>query len=83
MAAYFCPDGHELQGTLEQVRGIAYAQPCIGEKGTIEPEYEGYTEVDWNSQHSVTSADGEPLWVCTEGDAFPVSVLYITYELGR
>jgi hypothetical protein len=63
---FVCPDGHALQGTLERVTGVASAE-FLG-KG-MEPNYFGYTEVDWNSQYTIRRK-GKRVWVCSEGDDF-------------
>lgn len=70
---FTCPDGHPLRGTDELVGGIALAEPVLKD-GKIVPEYEGETEIDWNSQVTRTR-DGEDLWMCEEGGYFKASQL--------
>src|SRR4051794_41149635 len=66
MAELLCPEcGNTMQGTVEQVGGIALARPML-QDGKVEPDYEGYTEIDWNSQVTLTK-DGESLWMCELG----------------
>lgn len=71
-----CPDGHEIRGTKEALVGVALGWPVVGKGGVLEPEYVGYTEVDWNSQRTlIDPLSGDLVWVCTEGEAFPASQL--------
>jgi len=78
-----CPEGHELRGTLETIKGIAYAKAVVVQPGTIEPEYEGETDVDWDSQRP-TMEHGQRLWECVERDVYrELQLLIIEEELDR
>lgn len=68
MTTVRCPDGHELRGTVEVIKGLAFATATVVD-GTIEPAYEGETDVWWDSQESVTE-DSQRLWECVEHDVF-------------
>lgn len=51
------PDHTEIIGTLETVQGVAGIDPdsfTEPVKGHLQFEYAGETEIDWNSQQSVT-----------------------------
>ncbi len=59
------PEGNEIIGTLDVVRGTARADVALGANGTLNIEYQGETEVDWDSQETKTE-DGERLFVCSQ-----------------
>ena len=74
-----CPDGHALRGTYEVIHGVALASPTRNPDGSIEPNHEGYTEVDWDSEETETDpGNDEPLWECVRGDLCVVSALIDT-----
>jgi hypothetical protein len=62
-----CPHGHEIQGTLETVQGCALAWFYRDQDGKIAFEYEGETEIFWDTQMSL-HRDSKPLFLCTAGD---------------
>ena len=77
MQVAVCPDGHNITGTLELVYGTCdFAGTVrIDQHGkVITPEYGGYTEIDWNSQLTVTR-EGKPVFICDNGDEIPESKL--------
>ncbi len=59
------PEGNKIIGTLDVVRGTARADVDLGATGTLNIEYMGETEVDWDSQETKTQ-DGERLFVCSQ-----------------
>lgn len=66
-----CPRcGGELKGTVENVPGVALATFTRNADGTVETEYVGETEIDWDGQTTETLED-EPLVVCEHGCTFP------------
>lgn len=66
-----CPAGHEIRGTLERLKGRADADIFTKEAGKHEyvPEYEGFTEVFWDEQHTIKRY-GRPVLVCEHGEEF-------------
>ena len=59
------PEGNEIIGTLEAVEGIARADVTLTRKGRLKVEFQGETDVDWNSQTTKTQK-GERLFVCSQ-----------------
>src|SRR5256885_13081817 len=59
------PEGNKIIGTLDVVRGTARADVALGSNGTLNIEYQGETEVDWDSQETKTE-NGERLFVCSQ-----------------
>src|SRR6266705_2826016 len=59
------PEGNKIIETLDVVRGTARADVDLGVKGTLNIEYLGETEVDWDNQETKTQ-DGERLFVCSQ-----------------
>lgn len=56
-----CPECGEIaKGTLEEVQGVALVHADPGDE---HPAYSGETEIDWNSQKTV-SRGKYPVWVC-------------------
>ncbi len=79
MSTFTCPKGHEIRGTIERIEGIAAATPTRQANGTIEPEYHGYTEVDWNTQRPIkTPRSAQLIWECVDGCAYPTNRLIET-----
>jgi hypothetical protein len=74
-----CPDGHELTGTLERLSAVALAVPNITDND-IKPEWDGYTEVDWDSSMTVKSPEGFDIWICADGDQWPADQLAINED---
>lgn len=65
MKAY-SPTGNLIVGTLELIEGVAQILPDSFEKGKavrLEFEYEGETEIDWNSQKTKLDAKKHRLFV--------------------
>ena len=58
------PEGDPIIGTTNFVEGVARADVTIGDKGELNVEYSGETEVDWNSQRTKIE-EGERLFVCS------------------
>ena len=79
MKAY-APNGSPIQGTLEQFQGRA---EIVDDSYTLDPvtglefEYGGYTEVFWDDQESVLDANGERLFLASDGTAWPESKLVL------
>lgn len=46
---YTSPDGSPIIGTLETIKAVSR---IVGIKPSGEPEYEGTTDIDWDSQRS-------------------------------
>jgi len=59
------PEGNEIIGTLDVVRGTARADVDLRANDKLNIEYQGETEVDWDSQETQTQ-DGERLFVCSQ-----------------
>jgi len=59
------PEGNEIIGTLDVVRGTARATVDLGVQDALNIEYLGETEVDWDSQETKI-LDGERLFVCSQ-----------------
>ncbi|MBY5537713.1 hypothetical protein HFO58_31985 [Rhizobium leguminosarum] len=59
------PNGHPIVGTAETVLATAWISSIDPE--TQEPEYEGGTQIYWDTQESLTR-DGKLLFVCSEGE---------------
>lgn len=77
MRVLVCPDGHNIDGTLERLSGVAQISGHVtrDQHGRLAFEHGGYTEIDWDSQATATNADGETLFVCDNGDAYPGAAL--------
>ena len=72
MSNYYSPTGVLIIGTREILTGVAIIK-SISDDG--EPEYEGSTEVDWDSQRSDTDASGGRLFVDEKGGIWSFSSL--------
>ena len=59
------PEGNEIIGTLDVVRGTVRADVDLRANGTLNIEYVGETEVDWDRQETRTE-NGERLFVCSQ-----------------
>lgn len=72
----FCPDGHPIRGTLEKLEGTALVIGAYdkGKGEELDIEYEGTTDMSWDSQQSVYESL-ERVWVCSEGELFRESQL--------
>lgn len=60
MSKYYSPTGALIIGTRELLTGVAIING-ISDDG--EPEFEGTTEVEWDSQRTDTDASGGRLFV--------------------
>ena len=61
------PTGKELTGTWELINCVARTMGVTRRPdGTFEPEYEGETDVDWDSQEPICDK-GRRLWVDEDG----------------
>lgn len=47
--SYTAPDGAPIIGTLETIKAVSR---IVGIKSNGEPEYEGTTDIDWDSQRT-------------------------------
>lgn len=63
------PEGNEIIGTLEVVEGIARADVTLTRKGRFKVEFQGDTDIDWNSQ-TIKTQKGERLFVCSQRRAW-------------
>jgi len=60
-----CPEcGQRATGTVENLSGVAQFLPP-DQNGEI--EYDGYTEVNWDTQETVTDAKGRTNLTCPDG----------------
>ena len=61
---FLTPTGKELAGTLEAFDWAVALTTGVSREidGTFEPGYEGTTDIDWNTQHTVYE-DGQRVWV--------------------
>lgn len=58
-----CPEcGKELRGTVEEVTGVA----LVSDQGDGDYQYDGETDMDWNTQVSVKDQKGRMLLNCGE-----------------
>lgn len=69
---YVKETGKEVIGTYEKLHGVALVSG-VDENG--EPEYDGETKVDWESQKTVRNKKGERLWVDEDWNTVPESEL--------
>ncbi|TPP04222.1 hypothetical protein [Rhizobium glycinendophyticum] len=61
---FVSPNGSQIIGTAEIL--LATARISWIDPDTGEPEYEGGTDIHWNSQETA-QRDGKLLYVCAEG----------------
>lgn len=74
------PNGKAITHLRERVYAYACVDGCqVRPNGTLEPEYAGGSEVDWNSQ-SPARNKGERIWIDAGGNAWPESELFIVVE---
>lgn len=66
------PNGVRILGTLEVMSGTAGANTAeVDEQGHLIPEYDGDTEVSWDSQESDTDpGDYCLLWCAADGKTY-------------
>lgn len=82
MAKLFAPDGTPIVSTYEKVFGTcSFAQDSVIQNadGTFDFDYEGGTDVDWDSQVTVTRK-GQRIFVDEGGDEWPENVLVLREE---
>lgn len=48
------PNGKEIIGTVEELRGVALINEPKMEDGKLTFDYSGQTDVDWDSQKTIT-----------------------------
>lgn len=76
MKQLYTKSGTRIRGTLEQLKGVA---EVLGFEqlpdGTIEPEWEGYTELWWDEQRTVKNAQGKHIYVDEDGDEYTLDEL--------
>ena len=64
-----CPvcDSTQIVGTVDRITGVALTSDDYTEPGSTpdSPWYIGSTDVDWDSQQTVVTGDGDPLVQCT------------------
>jgi hypothetical protein len=81
MKQLYTKSGKRIRGTLEQVRGVANV---IGfdelPNGSIEPEYEGGTDIWWDEQRTVKDEDGKTIYVDADGDEHTIDNLEVREE---
>lgn len=61
-----CPDGHEILGTLEIIQGRADVYFYRQEDGSIGYDFEGGTEMFWDSS-TTASLNGNSVFLCRDG----------------
>ena len=72
------PNGEEIVGTFDLLTGQALVNGIkVDQDGTVEPDYEGTTEVHWNDQRTKYEA-GERLYVDDDGGVWRESQLVVT-----
>ncbi|MGO6727243.1 hypothetical protein ACCS45_03850 [Rhizobium ruizarguesonis] len=62
---FLSPNGHAIVGTAETILATARISDIDPETG--EPEYEGGTDVHWDTQETL-ARNGHILFVCEQGD---------------
>ena len=73
-------DGEEIEGTLENLTGTAIVSSATrNADGSIEMDYEGSTDIDWNTQTTV-KRDGEILFVTASCRFVPQSQVKLVKE---
>lgn len=78
VVSLLAPNGHPIQGTAETISGIAVASTAIvNADGTIEPEWSGWTDVNWNSQRTDLTESGKRLYVDDVGLLWPEDELIL------
>lgn len=76
MTTFVCPKcGQPLRGTLETLKGVALAIPVRRANGSIRPEYQLETVIDWETQRTV-EVNGEDIWVCALGHQTRANLLF-------
>jgi len=61
------PNGLAITGTAEVVQAVAQAKVYL-EDGSIEVEYQGGSEVDWDSQTTRVNEGGKRIFVDEDGE---------------
>lgn len=71
------PDGTPISGTVERIAGTALIDEFSwsrNEDGTLSFEHSGYTEVNWDSETTMTRK-GRPIYEDEEGRRWPESAI--------
>lgn len=64
----YCPDGHEILGTLEVLQGRASVVFRRDDQGEVEWEHDGRgTELFYDGMQTLTK-DGSACFLCEDGD---------------
>lgn len=77
-------EGAEITGTAETIPATAIALSATRrEDGTLEVQYEGQTDVDWDGQKTLKTPNGQRLYVTDSGEWVPEShVMLVPYDHG-
>jgi hypothetical protein len=74
MLQAYSQKGIEIIGTAETVAATALVVGWTKDSdGSMQPEYSGSTDVDWNAQVTDTDADGSIMLVDEDGNVWPAS----------
>lgn len=69
------PNGRPIVASLEKLLAEAeITHFYMGDNGSMVPEYEGTTNISWDTQEAVTE-DGFCLYLDDQGNTWPYSVL--------
>lgn len=68
----YSPSGKKIIGTLEQIPGVANIYGfAVYEDGSVDPEYAGETDVEWDNQVTETDDNGDRIFIDEDGAAWP------------
>lgn len=73
----YSPTGNRIVGTLDTLSAVANMNGLYMYPGDPDHEFDftGHTEVNWDSQITTLNADGELMFVDSEGAEWPKSSL--------
>lgn len=75
-------DGIPIDGTLESVPGLARIISATRQPdGSLDIDYDGQTDLEWNDQESITDANGEKIFVTMYGQPLPASQVKLIAEI--
>jgi hypothetical protein len=80
------PTGASITGTSEILRGEAYINPDSfrrGEDGTLDYDWQGSTEVDWDGQQTETDERGQVVFIDADGAYWPADKIQLIDEEGE
>lgn len=79
------PKGHDIVGTLESIQGVAIMinEGVTDEGDHFEFDYEGTTDVQWDSQKTDLTVGGARIFVCDEGLTWAEDELVLVEEEGQ